>query len=131
MTERSGHDPVLDGLLAEARRDTAPLSDDLFARIMADAADVRAAPRPVALPPPRPSLLALLGAALGGWPAAAGLGTAALAGVWIGVAPPAPLVQAGVLPASTAQVGPAEPAGDTAYELGDLMPGFDALGSEG
>ena len=60
----------------------------LLARIMADADREQAAHM---APPPRPSrsgLLAGLVNALGGWPAMAGLATAAVAGVWIGAAPP-------------------------------------------
>ncbi|MCZ7676116.1 MAG: hypothetical protein M5U35_09930 [Roseovarius sp.] len=66
----------------------------LLARILADAEHeqaVRAAP---AARRPRSGWLAAPVRALGGWPAMAGLATAALAGVWIGAAPPEGLAAA-------------------------------------
>ena len=82
---------ALDRLLAEvAARHPAP-SEDFLARLVADAeAEAGAAqlcpPAKALRPGPRAWL-----AALGGWPALGGLAAAALAGVWIGIAPPASL----------------------------------------
>ncbi len=77
----------LDRLLAEARdepRGWTP-GDDLAARIVADAAAQM--PRRAARPAPR--FGAVLLAALGGWAAVGGLAAATVAGIWIGVSPPA------------------------------------------
>ena len=66
----------------KAARGTAPApSEAMLARVLADADRVRTTPRQ-----PRPSrpLTARLRDLLGGWPAMAGLTTAALAGLWIG-----------------------------------------------
>lgn len=70
----------------EAARETAPLpSAALIERILDDAA----LPNPTPAPPVKsPGLLARLLAAIGGWPAAAGLAAAAITGVTIGVATP-------------------------------------------
>ena len=68
--------------------------DALMARIMADAdrvqAERAAMPAPVR-PQRRRGRLAWLAAALGGWPAMAGLAAATVAGLWIGVSAPAGL----------------------------------------
>ncbi|WP_226780488.1 dihydroorotate dehydrogenase [Oceaniglobus trochenteri] len=120
MTERKNDDTALEALFAEARRESAPLPDDLFARIMADAESrLPAAP---AASPRRQSRLAALGAMLGGWPSMAGLATATLAGVWIGVAQPSGLSDLGLWSGDGVQAG---------YELGDMMPGYDSLTGEG
>jgi hypothetical protein len=80
-------DDDLDELFAQARVRDAQPSAALMARILADAAATqpRAPVRPVR---PRFRLSALI-AALGGAGALAGLATATVAGVWIGLAPPA------------------------------------------
>ena len=79
------NDTDLDPFFDAARRRPDPAPDDLLARIEADAL----AEMPVA--PPRtapPSLWQGLKDAVGGWPALAGLATAALTGLWLGFAPP-------------------------------------------
>jgi hypothetical protein len=121
MTTQRNDDETLEALFGAARAEAQPLSDDLFARIMADAVAVdtaRAVPQVRAAPR---GWLASFGAMLGGWPSVAGLATAAMAGVWIGVAQPVALDGLG-LSSDTTQTG---------YELQDLMPGFDVLASEG
>jgi len=67
--------------------------DALMARIMADADRVQAerAAAPAPEPTPRRGRLGWLAAALGGWPAMAGLAAATVAGLWIGVSAPAGL----------------------------------------
>lgn len=88
----------------KAARDTAPQpSADMMARVLAGAG----AQQPVVAAPDRPQrrgALANLFGALGGWPAVAGLSTATLAGIWIGVNPPAGLTDqvAGLLGAPDA-----------------------------
>ncbi len=83
-------DDELDDIFDAARGagDDMPVSDALMARIIADAAAEM--PRPVAMAPKR-SLGTALFAALGGWTAISGLAAATVAGVWLGVSPPAAL----------------------------------------
>lgn len=78
-------DDDLDDLFAGARKGPQP-SPALMARILADA--VAEQPRPAARPAPVRFTFRALIAALGGMGAMAGLATAAVAGVWIGLAPP-------------------------------------------
>lgn len=81
-------DDDLDHLFLAARATGAPPSAALMARILADAAAVQ--PRAPAVTPRRPGLrLSALIAALGGVGALTALATAAVAGLWIGLAPPA------------------------------------------
>ncbi|WP_135501452.1 hypothetical protein [Roseovarius aestuariivivens] len=88
---REDHDPGLDPFF-DAARQTAPQPEaDFLARVLADAEAAQI--RTTALPAHRwRARLAELGRALGGWPAMAGLSTAAVAGLWIGIAPPAMLL---------------------------------------
>ncbi|MFQ1701759.1 hypothetical protein ACJ5NV_14320 [Loktanella agnita] len=78
------NDDMLEDLFDTARRLAPPVSDDLMTRVLADAV-VDRAPAQVA----RPCLWARLSDMLGGWPALGGLATATIAGVWVGIAPPA------------------------------------------
>ena len=87
MTMTNPNDDMLDDLFAQAR-DVAPVpSDALMARVMADAdaAQLRA----VAVPVAAPGVIARILDAIGGWPAVSGLAMATVAGIWVGVAPPA------------------------------------------
>lgn len=100
MTQKpDGTDPLAAHFAALKARPARP-GPDLVARILADADRVQGEPAAVAPParvPHRPVRFAPLAAAiraLGGWPAMAGLATAAAAGVWIGIAPPSGLVGA-------------------------------------
>jgi hypothetical protein len=80
------HDDAL-GVFFDAARDTAPApSEDMLARILADAETVR---RRADDRGPRRTGRARARDALGGWPAMAGLAAATLAGLWIGAALPA------------------------------------------
>ena len=85
-------DDELDILFHAARRSTVAPSNDLLGRIMADAdtAMPRAhtAPKMAAT---KSGIFATLWSAIGGWPAAAGMAAATLAGVWIGFSQPAGL----------------------------------------
>lgn len=78
-------DDMLDDILGKARRQTPQPDDALMARVLADAAQVAASRRRVR----RPGYWAQWADALGGWPAVAGLAAATIAGIWVGVAPPA------------------------------------------
>lgn len=77
--------------LFEAARATAPTpSPDLLARVLADAEAAQAASvAPVRTAPRR--RFAQLFDVIGGWPAMAGLVSAGVAGLWLGVSPPAAL----------------------------------------
>lgn len=81
----------LDDLLAAAAKARMAPSEALMARVLADAEAVQP-PAPAALParraPERSSFWPRLVAALGGQGAAAGLGTAVVAGLAIGLAQP-------------------------------------------
>jgi hypothetical protein len=120
MATTKGSHKELDLLLRSAAADLVP-SDALMARVMADADAVLAERRggPVDAPAPRAPwgwLRGVIGA-IGGWPAVAGLATATVAGIWVGYAQPGTIsgVAAGVL------------ATEPAYDLGDLMPGYDIV----
>lgn len=79
-----------------SRKHTADPSDDLLARVLADAAMhqpeapgiMPRAPEPE----PRVSLWQQFTGAIGGWSGLAGLGTATVAGLWIGLSAPNTLV---------------------------------------
>lgn len=119
MTEQHQTDRTLEAFF-EAGRAAAPQpSDDLMARILADAGGARAV-APVARPGRR-GLFAGLVAAIGGWPAVASLATATVAGIYIGVSPPAPLEDFAMTYLGT-----------TDYTaLGDYAPGFEDILTEG
>lgn len=87
MTMTNPNDDMLDDLFAQAREVSPKPNDDLMARVMADAAAVQ--PRPVAVSVARPGIAARILDAIGGWPAVSGLAMATVAGIWVGVAPPA------------------------------------------
>ncbi len=81
---------ALDDLFAEARRTTPPPSEALMARVLADAMEMQ--PKAVvALAPVMlrgPGVWARLAALFGGAGALAGMGTAAMAGLFIGFVQP-------------------------------------------
>jgi hypothetical protein len=117
-------DDALAPFFAAARRDAPAVPEALMAAILADARD--------SLPPVRARPLGRwqrLRSALGGWPSLAGLGTAAAAGLALGLLFPAGLARlddalGGALPVY-------ETAALTGYVLEDLMPGFDPASEEG
>lgn len=119
MTDRENEFKGLDDAF-QASLDAAPQPDaGLMARVLADAEAVQ---RGFTAPAPRPVQAGIwqdLMAVLGGWRAMAGLATAAVAGVWLGVSPP------GILPDATGVYLGASDAGyliDTAPGLGfDLV----------
>ena len=86
-------DEELDRLLAAAARTAPPPSDALMQRVLADALALQ--PQPAALRPAptsvRISRLSRIFRALGGGPALAGLGTAAVFGVVLGYLSPTTL----------------------------------------
>lgn len=118
-------DSDIDDLFARAR-EAVPVPDTaLMKRIEAQGLAVQSgfAAVPAAAVPKRGSLSRWL-AALGGGPVVAGLATAALAGVWIGLAQPAPV--AAVTSGVSAALGQ-----DETSDFVELIPGFDSFASEG
>lgn len=118
-------EPGLETFFAAARAETAQPSDALMARILADAEAEIGLPRvgaPAAARPEaaRAGFWATLGAAIGGWPALAGMATATVAGIWLGVAAPDRLATL-----SGGLIGtPSE-----GYELEDLLSGYTTYAS--
>jgi len=111
----------LDQLFAAAQDDAPQPSDDLMARIMADAHSEMSAQMAPPVAPARQGLFAGLLAMIGGWPAAAGLATATVAGLVIGLSTP-----------DTFEVLAGGYLGDAAsYEIDDLMPSIGDLLGEG
>lgn len=100
---------MLDALFETAQRQAVP--DGLMARVLADAAAAQAVPMPAARRAARGWLAGVL-AALGGPGALAGLATAGLAGVWIGMVQPLDLpltgLMAGTASAETLDLYPAD-----------------------
>ncbi len=119
-------DDELDRLLASAARNRPVPTPALMERVLADALAAQAqprAPRPMAFPSPKSGLFAWLAAALGGKPALAGLGSAAVLGVAIGYLSPTTIdYLTGGLSGVTV-----DPAADTA----EFFPGADFLTTEG
>ncbi|MGR3321437.1 MAG: hypothetical protein ACU0DK_05865 [Pseudooceanicola sp.] len=128
-SDRDGQTPADDELeaLFRAARDLPPeMPPGLSARIMSDAAmETRARDQVLAAAPAgdRAGLMAQFLALIGGWPAMAGLGTAALAGLWLGVSPPA------ILEEQAAFLGAGSVSED--LYLVDTVSAFDILASDG
>ncbi|MGR3455111.1 hypothetical protein [Pseudooceanicola sp.] len=117
-------DAALDALLAEARDTPDHLPDALMARMLADAEaaqDARA--QAVAPAPQRRGRLARAFAGIGGWPALAGFATATVAGIWIGISPPA------VVSDGAAYYVSGGGAAEDLY-LVDTMPAYDRIAAE-
>lgn len=111
----------LDALFGAARAAGPAPSDDLMARIMADAeAELPAATATPRAVPERRGWLSGLLSGIGGWPAAAGLAAAAVTGLAIGVASPSALesLSGGYFSAG-------------GYALESLMPSYAGLMGEG
>ncbi|PTW50978.1 dihydroorotate dehydrogenase [Rhodovulum kholense] len=127
MTDPRMNDHEIEALFAAARAERAEPSAALMARIMDDAMIAAAeaaaprpvAPRPVAAQTGRRGLLAVLVAAIGGWPALAGVATAGVFGLWIGYAGPGDV---GTLTATIL---------GSAYGPNDLVPSLDTYLTEG
>ncbi|MBW6416710.1 hypothetical protein [Celeribacter sp. PS-C1] len=144
MTELT--DSSLDALFAQAR-DAAPLpSGDLMARVLADAEGVIATREAEEIarikdrqPKQRHPVLAAMVAALGGWRAVAGLATAGVAGLAIGLGAPmtvTTLATGGYADSdasyeTTSYEATSYDAGESGYALDDLVPSFYDLASEG
>ncbi len=119
--KRPLHDQEMEALFGDAQSTAPTPSDEMMARIMADAA--AHASKPAGLPASRSRnggiMMAVL-AAIGGWKPAAGLAFATIAGVMIGYVAPEALdtVTSGTFLSA-----------DSAVD--DFLPTFDDLLSEG
>lgn len=122
MTDKRPLDEAeLDALFSAAAQDRPTPSDDLMARIMADAQAEIPSPRAALPVASRQGWFASVVAAIGGWPAAAGLATAAVTGLVIGLVPPDSLLELAddYLVASSV------------FEFDDFMPSYGDLLGEG
>ena len=120
--DKKTEDFDLDALFADMRTQDVVPAPDFMARVLADALDVQAAAVPVTVAPRPPSRLRQLLAASGGWPAVAGLATAGVAGLWIGVNPPA-----SIMTTAESYLGTTV----TDQYLVDLMPSYEFAMAEG
>lgn len=132
MSDKETDFESLDAFFDAARRVPAEVSDATTARILADAHQVQAGFGAGGAVPDHAGIGRASGgwigqflAAIGGWPAMAGLATAGVAGLWIGAVPPAfvETLAEGIVASSDA-------AEDDLY-LVDPLPGYaltEALG---
>lgn len=115
-------DAGLEAFFEVGRAEAPEPGESLMARIMADAeaeASARERPRKA----PRAGLLAGVLAAVGGWPALAGMVTAALAGIWLGFASPDELnALAGGLILNDGSTG------SVSYDVDEIVPGGAGFG---
>ncbi|SEQ27600.1 hypothetical protein [Thalassovita taeanensis] len=89
MAEMDQDEAMLDALFGAARAQVSEPSADLMARVLEDAFAAQVSHNVATVAArPRPGVLSRVMAAIGGWPALAGLATAGVAGLWIGVNPP-------------------------------------------
>lgn len=87
MTEKDTDDKMLDALFDAAREDAAATpSASLMARVLEDASALQPSAEPGAVQGRRDGFWRALLRNLGGWPSVGGLATAAVAGLWIGIA---------------------------------------------
>ncbi|MGR3661300.1 MAG: hypothetical protein ACU0CA_08970 [Paracoccaceae bacterium] len=117
-------DAALEALFEEAANVETVPSKALMTRIVADAdqvADVQDVMRNPPRPAARQNWFAGFLQGIGGWPAMGGLLTATMVGIWVGYAPPAALDGIADTYLTT----------DTGFDLGDLMPSYEALIDEG
>lgn len=118
-------DADLDALLSDLRSHPPEADARLLARIVDDAQAVQSSRRSVrAVVPTREPALRRWISALGGSVALAGLGTAAMAGLWIGMAQPASLID--VTDQLSAALGR-----EAALDYVELFPDFTTLQIEG
>ena len=87
MTMTNPNEDMLEDIFAKARAATPAPADDLMKRVLADADALQ--PRPSAASVPAMGIWSRMLDAIGGWPAAGGLVAATVAGIWVGIAPPA------------------------------------------
>lgn len=124
-------DLELEALFEAAQDEVITPSDALLARVMADAeaeivarADAAAAARAVPSTPVRHPIIAALMTALGGWRSVAGLATAGVAGLVIGLGAPMSYATSDSYDITVSADG-------SGYAVDDLMSGFYDLAGEG
>ncbi|MFV2033954.1 MAG: hypothetical protein ACC631_02360, partial [Halocynthiibacter sp.] len=89
MAEKMDPAAELEALFDIARRSAAEPSKELLAQVYETAVITQNQPEPSATRVRRKNrVLAALSGAVGGWPAVAGMASAVLVGVWIGISPP-------------------------------------------
>ncbi len=112
--ENAKDEKFLEPFFAAAREAPPEVSDDLMARVLADAA--ASVPRDAPLPEraPRRGAFAQILDGIGGWPSIAGLVTATAAGLWFGFADPY-----GLVAGTTATTG---------FDVTEVLPGYGDLG---
>lgn len=105
----------------EAEKNNPPeISTEFLAKIEADASDIQAGfDQNTVASDVTPSFWAALTAAIGGWPTIAGLATATVAGLWIGISPPQ-----GLDSLTETILG-------SSQEYSDYLPNFDSVLTEG
>lgn len=143
MTQRDDFlsDADLDSLFAQAQSDVTVPSPDFMARVLADAdavqdeigAGVPVWAQATSQPQPRVSWFASLLNSVGGWRGGAGLATATVMGLAIGLGAPSTVSE---LAAGTWTTAAALQLGNssienTSYALDDLVPSFYDLAAEG
>lgn len=84
MVTKSDSD-MIDDMFAQVRTQSPAVPDDLMARVLADAADLLVQPAVA----PKQGLWPAFMELIGGWPSVGGLAMAGVAGIWVGIAPPA------------------------------------------
>lgn len=108
-TAENPDDAFLEMHFEAARRQAPAPGKDVLQRILDDAETEQTSWTPSAVTPalPQPRGFGALLQALGGWPAAASLSSAAAMGLWIGIAPPdtLTLVAQDLLPVQTEDTG--------------------------
>ncbi len=82
------NDKMLDDLFTQARDVKPAVSNDLMARVLADA-DAMQQSKPADVAPRAPGFWFRFLDLVGGWPAIGTLTAATIAGLWFGMAPPA------------------------------------------
>ena len=131
MTRDKKADHDLEQMFEQARGAVPEPSPDFLARVLSDAEAMQPAPagvmrRPALKRTRLGELFAGFGDAIGGWPAFAGLGVAAVTGLFIGISPPQGLI-APLGSALGASFGDAAALSET-LDFGD---GFDFTQFEG
>lgn len=123
-------DQELEAFFNALRDEPADASPDLLARILADAYDAQdarsagmAAPVAEIGKPERKGLFGRLLESIGGWPAAAGLASAIVAGIWIGYNPPVLL--------DDLTLAFLDSSYDYGLSIGAAMPAYDDLLADG
>ncbi len=112
--ETPKEDKLLEPYFQAARSARPEVSDDLMARVLADAAAVAPHDAPLPKRASRPGLFAQILEGIGGWPSLAGLVTATAAGLWFGFSDPY-----GLLAGTTTTTG---------FDVTEVLPGYGDLG---